>query len=110
MGLKHKYDEACQYYYGEGIRQSYKKAMELFLSLKDEYELHGSENEDNYYYAGCLFNKLGLIYLYGLDVQINYTKAEQYFKKGIDNYNNCECKYNLGVLYEKKGNESTVYL
>lgn len=109
MSLKYKYDEACQYYYGEAIRQSYKKSLELFLSLKDEYELHANENEDNYYYAGCLFNKLGLIYLHGLDVQINYTKAEQYFKKGIDNYNNCECKYNVGVLYEKKGYESKVY-
>lgn len=108
MSLKHKYDEACQYYYGEGIMQSYKKALKLFESLQDEYKIHANENEENYYYAGCLYNKLGSIYLHGLDVRINYTKAEEYFKKGIDNYNSCECKYNMGVLYEKKGYEAKV--
>lgn len=73
--------------------------FKYYQNLIKEYS--SSRDDEEMFYLGCAYNKLGLIYMKGNGVSINLQKSESYFQKAID-YSN-ECNLNLGILYENKG-------
>ena len=76
-------DLGIKYYYGNGVKRSYKKAMECF-------ERSGIK-ESSYY--------LGLCYLNGNGVKRSYKKAVEYFTRSAEQGFYC-AQYELGRCYE----------
>ena len=91
---------ADMYYYGDGVERDYKKAQE---------NLEKSVIKKEFVYDSRY--RLGMMYLEGKAKEIDYSKADQYFREILDeNYD--DAYYKLAYVlekYEKEGKEAKQY-
>lgn len=91
---------ADMYYYGDGVERDYKKAQE---------NLEKSVIKKEFVYDSRY--RLGMMYLEGKSKEIDYSKADQYFREILDeNYD--DAYYKLAYVlekYEKEGKEAKQY-
>ena len=66
------------YYNGEGVKQDYFKAIELWQKASKQRNARAQYN-------------LGVMYAKGQGVRQNYTKAKEYFGLACDNKNQAGC-------------------
>jgi TPR repeat protein len=81
-----KYELADMYYYGEGIKQDFKKAFNLYENILKTKIL-----------TGMIEVNLGYMYLNGEGIKKNITLAKEYYIKS-SHKNNIYALYNLGLL------------
>lgn len=79
------------YYAGQFVPQDYRRAIELYqIASRCEYPVIA---------ARALCN-LGYCFYYGRDLSVDYGKAFMYFAKGALQYDDPNCCYKLGDMYQ----------